>query len=141
MPQNYTVSRILAVAAAAGLVLVATPTSAQRVQGQQDQEQTKGDSQSGRPPPIDTATAKALNTAIEALNMEKYAEAQAAIGTLNLEKLSPYERSKVEQILFKSHITRKNTTRLGSTCKGPSTQAASTSRRSPRRAISSHSSI
>ena len=32
--------------------------------------------------------------------MEKYAEAQAAIGTLNLEKLSPYERSKVEQILF-----------------------------------------
>ena len=32
--------------------------------------------------------------------MEKYAEAQAAIATLNLEKLSPYERSKVEQILF-----------------------------------------
>ena len=32
--------------------------------------------------------------------MEKYAEAQTAIGTLNLEKLSPYERSKVEQILF-----------------------------------------
>ena len=32
--------------------------------------------------------------------MEKYAEAQAAIGTLSLDKLSPYERSKVEQILF-----------------------------------------
>ena len=100
MPHNYTVSRILAAAAAAGLVLVATPTFAQRVQGQQDQEQSEGDSQSGSAPSIDTATAKALNTAIEALNMEKYAEAQAAIGTLSLDKLSPYERSKVEQILF-----------------------------------------
>jgi tetratricopeptide (TPR) repeat protein len=58
----------------------------------------------GNAPPssgtIDAATGKALNTAIEALNMEKYAEAQAAIATLNLEKLSPYERSKVEQISF-----------------------------------------
>src|SRR5262245_55363392 len=51
-------------------------------------------------PTIDAATGKALNEAIELMNMEKYAEAQAKIGTLNLEKLSPYERSKVEQILF-----------------------------------------
>src|SRR5262249_5399246 len=51
-------------------------------------------------PTIDAATGKALNAAIEFLNMEKYAEAQAAIGELKLDKLSPYERSKVEQILF-----------------------------------------
>ena len=31
---------------------------------------------------------------------EKYAEARATTGTLKIDKLSPYERSKVEQILF-----------------------------------------
>jgi tetratricopeptide (TPR) repeat protein len=96
--------RIGTIAAAVGLALAAAPAFAQNppssgsraAQGQQE-----GQGESGAPPAnIDVATAKALNTAIEALNMEKYAEAQAAIGTLNLEKLSPYERSKVEQILF-----------------------------------------
>src|SRR4029079_12705782 len=51
-------------------------------------------------PTIDAATGKALNAAIEFLNMEKYAEASAAIGELKMDKLSPYERSKVEQIMF-----------------------------------------
>ena len=103
MPHNYAISRIFAAAAVAGFALAATPIFAQdssgsRVQPQeQDQEQSQGGDASQA---IDVATAKALNTAIEALNAEKYAEAQAAIGTLNLEKLSPYERSKVEQILF-----------------------------------------
>ena len=101
MPHHYALSRIFATAAAAGLALAATSAFAQRIPSQEDQEQSQGESQGGSgPPPIDVATAKALNTAIEAMNMEKYAEAQAALGTLNLEKLSPYERSKVEQILF-----------------------------------------
>jgi tetratricopeptide (TPR) repeat protein len=100
MPHHYAFSRIFAIAAAAGLAMAATSAFAQRA-GQEDQEQSQSEGQSsGGPPPIDVATAKALNTAIEALNMEKYAEAQTAIGTLNLEKLSPYERSKVEQISF-----------------------------------------
>jgi tetratricopeptide (TPR) repeat protein len=51
-------------------------------------------------PTIDAATGKALNAAIEFLNMEKYTEAQAAISELKMDKLSPYERSKVEQIMF-----------------------------------------
>jgi tetratricopeptide (TPR) repeat protein len=51
-------------------------------------------------PTIDAATGKVLNEAIELLNMENYAGAKQRIDTLNLEKLSPYERSKVEQILF-----------------------------------------
>jgi tetratricopeptide (TPR) repeat protein len=51
-------------------------------------------------PTIDAATGKVLNEAIELLNMENFAGAGAKIATLNLEKLSPYERSKVEQILF-----------------------------------------
>jgi tetratricopeptide (TPR) repeat protein len=57
-------------------------------------------------PTIDAQTGKTLNEAIELLNMEKYTEAQAKIGTLNLEKLSPYERSKVEQILFSISYTQ-----------------------------------
>src|SRR6187551_14106 len=49
---------------------------------------------------IDAATGKALNEAIELLNMENYQAAAAKINTQNLEKLSPYERGTVERILF-----------------------------------------
>ena len=49
---------------------------------------------------IDAATGKALNEAIELLGMENYQGAAAKIATLNLEKLSPYERGTVERILF-----------------------------------------
>jgi tetratricopeptide (TPR) repeat protein len=48
---------------------------------------------------IDAATGKILTEAIEALNAEKYSAASAAIGKLKLDGLSPYERSRVEQIL------------------------------------------
>jgi tetratricopeptide (TPR) repeat protein len=51
-------------------------------------------------PTIGAATGKVLNAAIEALNAEHYDEALAAIATLNRDELRPYERSKVEQILF-----------------------------------------
>jgi tetratricopeptide (TPR) repeat protein len=49
---------------------------------------------------IDQQTGKILNEAIELLNMENYAAAQQKLGTLKLDNLSPYERGKVEQILF-----------------------------------------
>ena len=53
------------------------------------------------PPPggIDAATGKILTEAIEALNNEKFAVAKAAIAKLSLDKLSPYERSRTEQIM------------------------------------------
>ena len=50
-------------------------------------------------PPVDVATAKALNAAIEALNMGKYDEARAALAPLKIDKLSPYEHSRLEYIL------------------------------------------
>jgi tetratricopeptide (TPR) repeat protein len=101
-------ARVGVFAAAVALALAAAPTFAQNApnsgsraaQGANQGQGGQGENGNAPPSNIDVATAKALNTAIEALNMEKYAEAQAAIGTLNLEKLSPYERSKVEQILF-----------------------------------------
>ena len=71
---------------------VAGPSFAQQSRTEKKKEESA--------PTIDAATGKALNAAIEFLNMEKYAEAQAAIGELKMDKLSPYERSKVEQILF-----------------------------------------
>jgi len=49
-------------------------------------------------PPIDISTGKKLNEAIEALNAQKYAEARAVLDKLNMEKLSPYEQSRVWQI-------------------------------------------
>jgi tetratricopeptide (TPR) repeat protein len=93
-PNHRWVSAVSGLAVAVSLAMAAPAALAQ---------QSGSKAAEGKEPPaatIDAATGKALNTAIEALNMEKYAEAQAAIATLNLEKLSPYERSKVEQILF-----------------------------------------
>lgn len=50
-------------------------------------------------PSIDAATGKILTEAIEALNAEQYGVASAALAKLKLDGLSPYERSRVEQIL------------------------------------------
>jgi hypothetical protein len=49
---------------------------------------------------IDAKTAKTINEAIEAMNMRLFADARRAIEKLDASRLSPYERSKVEQILF-----------------------------------------
>jgi tetratricopeptide (TPR) repeat protein len=75
--------------------------ASQNVLAQQSQGQSGQASGGAAPAPtIDAATGKVLNEAIELLNMENFAGAGAKIATLNLDKLSPYERSKVEQILF-----------------------------------------
>ena len=70
--------------------------------------QNRGSNDSGKTPTptIDAATGKVLNEAIELLNMEDYNGAQAKINTLKLDRLSPYERSKVEQILFNISYTQ-----------------------------------
>jgi tetratricopeptide (TPR) repeat protein len=92
---------VLAVGAA-GVTQLAV---AQQGQGQA-QGQGQGQGSGNAPAPtIDAATGKILNEAIELLNMDNYAGAKQKIGQLNLEKLSPYERSKVEQILFSIAVT------------------------------------
>lgn len=50
-------------------------------------------------PEIGAAVGKSINDAIELLNAKNPAGAKAAIGKLKLENLSPYERSRVEQIM------------------------------------------
>jgi len=94
-------SVIASVAAAASLIAFAQPVLAQSAQQQSSRAGSSKDKDKEAPPQgLDTQTAKVLSEAIELLNMENYPGAAAKIGTLNLEKLSPYERSKVEQILF-----------------------------------------
>lgn len=66
------------------------------------QAQSRGsDEDKDKPPPanISAQTGKILTEAIDALNAENYAGAQAAIAKLKMDRLSPYERSRVEQIL------------------------------------------
>jgi tetratricopeptide (TPR) repeat protein len=89
-------SRLAVFAVAFGLALTAAATLAQQSSAQRG----GGHGGDAPAPSIDTATAKAINAAIEALNASKFAEAQAAIASLKLDKLSPYERSRVEWVLF-----------------------------------------
>ena len=49
---------------------------------------------------IGAATGEVLNNAIAALDAERYDEATNAIATLDRDALSPFEHSRVEQILF-----------------------------------------
>ena len=67
---------------------------------QQAPAKKEGDGKAPPAPTIDAATGKVLNEAIELLNKEDFKGASAKIETLKVDKLSPYERSKVEQIMF-----------------------------------------
>lgn len=49
---------------------------------------------------IDAQTGKILSEAIELLNAEMYVEARARLADLRLDRLSPFERSRYEQLMF-----------------------------------------
>jgi tetratricopeptide (TPR) repeat protein len=76
-----------------GLALGASPAWAQRAAEEGQAE--------GAPPAqnLDAVTARILGEAIELYNMDDFAGARAALAKLNFEKLSPYERGRVEQLL------------------------------------------
>jgi Tfp pilus assembly protein PilF len=75
-----------------GLALGASPAWAQRAAEEGQAE--------GAPPAqnLDAVTARILGEAIEFFNMDNYAAARASLGELNFERLSPYERGRVEQL-------------------------------------------
>lgn len=90
-------SVILAAWIVAGLVTGSNQAMAQAAQqssraGGKDKEEAK--------PSIDAETGKVLNEAIELINKEDYTAAQQKISTLKKDRLSPYELTKVEQILY-----------------------------------------
>jgi len=57
---------------------------------------------------IDAQTGKILNEAIELLNAQNFAGSAQKIATLQLERLSPYERGRVEQILVNIALSQDN---------------------------------
>lgn len=105
---RYQLSKSLTILPAAllgGILAIASPS----VFAQQGQGQGQGQEGGNAPAPtIDAQTGKILNEAIELLNMENYTGAQQKLATLNLERLSPYERGKVEQINFNIAYVQEN---------------------------------
>ncbi|HEY7670975.1 MAG TPA: hypothetical protein VIC71_02075 [Gammaproteobacteria bacterium] len=63
--------------------------------------QRASEGEEGAPPSqnVDAVTARILGEAIEFFNMDNFVAARQSLGELNLEKLSPYERGRVEQLL------------------------------------------
>jgi tetratricopeptide (TPR) repeat protein len=70
------------------------------------QAKKKSDAPAG--PAIDPLTGKRINEALEHLNAKRHAQAKAVLGKINLERLSPYERSRVEQILASIEHAQEN---------------------------------
>ncbi|HZD53597.1 MAG TPA: hypothetical protein VE175_11165, partial [Woeseiaceae bacterium] len=75
--------------AAVAVLAVTRPAFAQ----EDDEEQSRKSA-----PTISQRTGEKLNEAIEFLNKDDFANARATLADINLDKLSPYERSRVEQI-------------------------------------------
>lgn len=75
------------------LVLCALAAAPSAVFAQDEEEEQRKSA-----PTISQRTGEQLNEAIEFLNSDDYASARAVLADINLERLSPYERSRVEQI-------------------------------------------
>ena len=80
--------------ALATALFVSAPAQGQG--GRIDAEEREAAAQAGS---IDAQTGGVLNEAIELINAEDFAGAAQRIATLRLDRLSPYERGRVEQIL------------------------------------------
>src|ERR1044071_8590747 len=89
-------SVVASVAAVASLIAFVEPAHAQSASQQSSRAGGSKEKESAPPQGLDQQTAKVLGEAIAMLNENNNAGAVAKIGTLNMEKLSPYERSKVE---------------------------------------------
>lgn len=71
------------------------------------QEAAEGEKRASAPT-IDERTGRILTEAFELMTKDDHAGARAALQGLNLDRLSPYERSRVEQIYFSIEITAEN---------------------------------
>jgi tetratricopeptide (TPR) repeat protein len=96
----FTVAKRLALAV--GLFTVAQVAMGQAGPGQGGTSRAGDRNQEENPAQgsFDAQTGTILNEAIELMNMENFAGAQQKLATLKIDKLSPYERGKVEQIFF-----------------------------------------
>lgn len=91
--RNYRISLVAAVLSA--VALAASPAAPAQDEGPEDKARNEG----RRPAPtVSERTGKTLSKAIEFLNKDDYAGARALLVDIAPEGLSPYERSRVEQI-------------------------------------------
>jgi len=91
--------------------LVLSLSSILMVQGALAQGGSRADRKDDDAPPanqIDQRTGETLTEAIEFLNNDQNAEARAKLGELTLDRLSPYERSRVEQMFFSLDVQEEN---------------------------------
>ena len=91
--------------------LVLTLSSILIVQGALAQGGSRADRKDDEAPPtnqIDQRTGEILTEAIEFLNNDQNAQARAKLGELTLDRLSPYERSRVEQMFFSLDVQEEN---------------------------------
>ncbi len=92
--------------------LVLTLSSLLLVQGAlaQGGSRAGNDDDDAAPPAnqIDQRTGEIMQEAIELINTDKVAEARAKLGELKLDRLSPFERSRVEQMFFSLDIAEDN---------------------------------
>ncbi len=91
--------------------LVLTLSSILMVQGALAQGGSRADRKDDEAPPtnqIDQRTGEILTEAIEFLNNDQNAQARAKLGELTLDRLSPYERSRVEQMFFSLDVQEEN---------------------------------
>jgi hypothetical protein len=107
LTKTNTLTRVSGAAVALVVALAPLPTIAQRAADRaappralEDFVQSDaGPQRFAGPAAINLRTGKVLNEAIAALNAKNYADARAILGALQLDRLSPYERGKTEQIL------------------------------------------
>src|SRR5713101_3658909 len=89
--------RAIIFAAAFALVVRASHAEEQPKQEPPKEGQPK-DEKGSRGSVVDPLTGKRLNEAVEKIHAQKYGEAKAALGKVNLDRLSPYELSRVQQL-------------------------------------------
>jgi tetratricopeptide (TPR) repeat protein len=81
-------------------VLACTSAYAQRA--------AEDDEEEGPSETVSAQNGKILSEAIEFLNMEMYAEARERLGDMRLDRLSPFERSRYEQLMFNLDMVEEN---------------------------------
>jgi tetratricopeptide (TPR) repeat protein len=81
-----------------GILLALTVFGATSVYAQRAEEGAEGEEADVGT--IDAQTGKILSEAIEFLNMDQFAEARARLADLRIDRLSPFEKSRLHQLLF-----------------------------------------
>ncbi|MGP1666281.1 MAG: hypothetical protein ACTS5I_10330, partial [Rhodanobacter sp.] len=81
-------------------VLSCTSTYAQRA--------AEGDEDEASVGTIDPQTGRILSEAIEFLNMDQFVEARARLGDLRVDRLSPFEKSRLHQLMFNLEMNDEN---------------------------------